>query len=120
MHFELKQEDREAFKTLLNEYRQEVKAVRAKYHVAKERKGTELTEAEMDANMKNRFACRKALVDLNEKYYAKFRKMLPPRQASRMLQSGKGRGNGQFHNGQKHGKGMLGKPMPGHKKDRKQ
>lgn len=117
MHFELKQEDREAFKALLDEYRQERNAVREKYHVGKAKKDTELTEAEMDANMRNRFACRKALLALNEKYYAKFRKMLPPCQAARVLQPGKG--HGQFHKGQKHGKGMHGKPVSGHKKDKK-
>ena len=77
----LKEEDKEAFKALMKEYHAERKAVMEKNRGKKLEKGQKPTEEQMDAFMKQGYANRKALLDLEEKYYGKFRKFLAPRQA---------------------------------------
>ena len=78
----LKEEDKEAFKALMKEYHAERKAVMEKNRGKKLEKGQKPTEEQMDAFMKQGYAVRKALLDLEEKYYGKFRKFLAPWQAA--------------------------------------
>lgn len=69
------------FWPVYNEYRTELDALR------KERKGQrtlpddeddqQMTDAEVDAAIKSRFAQERKKVDLDEKYYEKFKKVLP-------------------------------------------
>ena len=40
----------------------------------------------MDTRMKNHMACQKALIELNEKYYPKFREILTPMQTAQFLE----------------------------------
>jgi hypothetical protein len=81
----LKEEDKEAFKALMKEYHAERKAVMEKNRGKKLEKGQKPTEEQMDAFMKQGYANRKALLDLEEKYYGKFRKYLAPRQAAQAV-----------------------------------
>ena len=81
----LKEEDKEAFKALMKEYHAERKAVMEKNRGKKLEKGQKPTEEQMDAFMKQGYANRKALLDLEEKYYGKFRKFLAPRQAAQAV-----------------------------------
>lgn len=81
----LKEEDKEAFKALMKEYHGERKAVMEKNKGQKLEKGQKPTEEQMDAFMKQGYANRKALLDLEEKYYGKFRKFLAPWQAAQAV-----------------------------------
>ena len=81
----LKEEDKEAFKALMKEYHAERRAVMEKNRGKKLEKGQKPTEEQMDAFMKQGYANRKALLDLEEKYYGKFRKFLAPRQAAQAV-----------------------------------
>lgn len=81
----LKEEDKEAFKALMKEYHAERKAVMEKNRGKKLEKGQKPTEEQMDAFMKQGYANRKALLDLEEKYYGKFRKFLAPWQAAQAV-----------------------------------
>lgn len=81
----LKEEDKEAFKSLMKEYHAERKAVMEKNRGKKLEKGQKPTEEQMDAFMKQGYANRKALLDLEEKYYGKFRKFLAPWQAAQAV-----------------------------------
>jgi hypothetical protein len=81
----VKEEDKEAFKALMKEYHAERKVVMEKNRGKKLEKGQKPTEEQMDAFMKQGYANRKALLDLEEKYYGKFRKFLAPRQAAQAV-----------------------------------
>ena len=81
----VKEEDKEAFKALMKEYHGERKAVMEKNKGQKFEKGQKPTEEQMDAFMKQGYANRKALLDLEEKYYGKFRKFLAPWQAAQAV-----------------------------------
>ena len=82
---EVAPENKEAFEALKKEYHAERKAVAEKYRGKKLEKGQKPTEEQMDAFMKQGYAKRKALLELEEKYYGKFRKFLAPRQAAQAV-----------------------------------
>ena len=108
----VKEEDKEAFKALMKEYHTERKAVMEKNRGKKLEKGQKPTEEQMDAFMKQGYANRKALLDLEEKYYGKFRKFLAPRQAAQAVKvdgfNGQ-RNNHKAFRGGNHGKKQFGK-----------
>ncbi len=81
----VKEEDKEAFKALMKEYHAERKAVMEKNRGKKLEKGQKPTEEQMDAFMKQGYANRKVLLELEEKYYGKFRKFLAPWQAAQAV-----------------------------------
>ena len=82
---EVAPEHKEAFEALKKEYAEAKKEVYKKYRGEKAKRGEKPTEEQMDARMKNHMACQKALVELQEKYYPKFRKMLNPFQTAQVL-----------------------------------
>lgn len=82
---EVAPENKEAFEALKKEYHAERKAVAEKYLGKKLEKDQKPTEEQMDAFMKQGYAKRKALLELEEKYYGKFRKFLAPRQAAQAV-----------------------------------
>ena len=110
----VKEEDKEAFKSLMKEYHAERKAVAEKYRGKKLEKGQNPTEEQMDGFMKQGYAMRKALLNLEEKYYGKFRKFLAPRQAAQAVKV-----NGFANERGKHARnGKKGNaPRKGHKRD---
>ena len=110
-----KEEDKEAFKGLMKEYHADRKAVMEKYRGEKAKRGEKPTEKQMDARMKNHMACQKALVELQEKYYPKFRKMLNPFQTAQVLKLWDNNNNFQRQKGQK-GKGA---PRDHHREHKK-
>ena len=81
----VKEEDKEAFKALMKEYHGERKAVMEKNKGQKLEKGQKPTEEQMNTFIKQSYAKRKALLDLEEKYYGKFRKFLAPWQAAQAV-----------------------------------
>lgn len=107
--FNLSEEDKKTFDALNEEYKKECKAIREKYRCEKVEKGQKLTDEQMEARNKNRFACRKAMLDLQEKYYSKYRKVLTPAQASMVLKMYNGAPRQKFAQGKnaKKGKGKA-------------
>ena len=106
----VKEEDKEAFKALMKEYHGERKAVMEKNKGQKLEKGQKPTEEQMNAFMKQSYAKRKALLDLEEKYYGKFRKFLAPWQAAQAVKvEAPGKKAPNFRNGQTGRKGQMGR-----------
>lgn len=83
---EVKPEHKDAFEALKKEYNDAKKELYAKYRGEMPKRGEKPTDEQMDANMKLLMARSKALVELNEKYYPKFREILTPMQAAQFLQ----------------------------------
>ena len=83
---EVAPENKEAVEALKKEYTEAKKEVYKKFRGEMPKRGEKPTEAQMDTRMKNHMACQKALVELQEKYYPKFRKMLNPFQAAQVLE----------------------------------
>ncbi|MBR6699768.1 MAG: hypothetical protein IKL71_07125 [Bacteroidaceae bacterium] len=103
----LSEEAKKTYEALAKEYSQEKKAIREKYRIQKPEKGQKPTEAQMDEIMEKRYACRKALLNLEEKYYGKFRKFLTPWQAAQAVKAGDFNGrhnNRKAFRGGNHGK----------------
>ena len=106
----VKEEDKEAFKALMKEYHGERKAVMEKNKGQKLEKGQKPTEEQMNTFIKQSYAKRKALLDLEEKYYGKFRKFLAPWQAAQAVKiEATGKKVPNFRNGQKGRKGQMGR-----------
>ena len=82
---EVAPEHKEAFEALKKEYAEAKKEVYGKYRGEMPKRGEKPTDEQMDTRMKNHMACQKALVELQEKYYPKFRKMLNPFQTAQVL-----------------------------------
>ena len=82
---EVAPEHKEAFEALKKEYAEAKKEVYGKYRGEMPKRGEKPTEEQMDTRMKNHMACQKALVELQERYYPKFRKMLNPFQTAQVL-----------------------------------
>ena len=100
----VKPEHKDAFEALKKEYNDAKKELYAKYRGEMPKRGEKPTDEQMDANMKMLMARSKALVELNEKYYPKFRKMLNPFQTAQVLKLWGNNNNFQRQKGQK-GKG---------------
>ena len=83
---EVAPEHKEAFEALMKEYAEAKKKVYDKCRCEMPQSGEKPTDEQMDTRMKNHIACQKALVELQEKYYPKFRKMLNPFQAAQVLE----------------------------------
>ena len=83
---QVKPEHKDAFEALKKEYNDAKKELYAKYRGEMPKRGEKPTDEQMDANMKLLMARSKALVELNEKYYPKFREILTPMQAAQFLQ----------------------------------
>ena len=83
---EVAPEHKEAFEALKKEYAEAKKEVYGKFRGEMPKRGEKPTDEQMDTRMKNHMACQKALVELQEKYYPKFRKMLNPFQAAQVLE----------------------------------
>ena len=83
---EVKPEHKDAFEALKKEYYEAKKEVYGKYHGEMPKRGEKPTDEQMDTRMKNHMACQKALIELNEKYYPKFREILTPMQTAQFLE----------------------------------
>lgn len=85
MCLNLSEKDQKAYDELYESYTQKAKAVREKYGCDRMQKGVKPTDEQMDKMHRNRLASRKAMADLQEEYYGKFRKILTPAQAAKVL-----------------------------------
>lgn len=116
MKLNLSEKDQKVYNELRASYEKEAQEIREKYGCEQRTKGVQLTEEQMDKNHRNRFAAKKAMAELKEVYYGKFRKILTPSQAARALnlkgngcvRQGKALGcNGKGHG--RHAKNFRGK-----------
>ena len=83
---EVKPEHKDAFEALKKEYNDAKKELYTKFRGEMPQRGQKPTDEQMDANMKMLMARSKALVELNEKYYPKFREILTPMQTAQFLE----------------------------------
>ncbi len=83
---EVKPEHKDAFEALKKEYNDAKKELYTKFRGEMPQRGQKPTDEQMDTNMKMLMARSKALVELNEKYYPKFREILTPMQTAQFLE----------------------------------
>ena len=83
---EVKPEHKDAFEALKKEYNDAKKELYTKFRGEMPQRGQKPTDEQMDASMKMLMARSKALVELNEKYYPKFREILTPMQTAQFLE----------------------------------
>ena len=96
------------FKSIYTDYQKELAEVNKKYMPEKQKKQEgakperkERTDKDIEEGIKNQFAHRRAVLDVEEKYYTKFKSVLTPRQIERVYwSSGKG---GRGFGGRGHG-----------------
>lgn len=80
----LKGDSAEIFENTYLEYRRKIHdALESHKGIRGARRGKRLTEDQVESNIKNRFACARAILDIREKYYGRFRKVLSPSQYER-------------------------------------
>jgi len=72
------------FTEIYKDYSKEMGNIRKSYH-AKGDKKKELTDAEIDAQTKTRFQQSRKIIDVREKYYERFRKVLTARQTKKIF-----------------------------------
>lgn len=84
---DLKLDDAKAksFTDTYKSYQDELKAARDKYG-KRNKKRSEMTDDEIEQDILNRFAMSKQIINVREKYYKKFRKILTPRQIQQMYE----------------------------------
>lgn len=83
---EVKPEHKDVFEALKKEYNDAKKELYTKFRGEMPQRGQKPTDEQMDTNMKMLMARSKALVELNEKYYPKFREILTPMQTAQFLE----------------------------------
>ncbi len=78
----LKGDSAEIFQTVFIEYRRQIhEALEANRGVPRWRqKGRRLTEEQVESNIRKRFASARAILDIREKFYPRFREVLSPSQ----------------------------------------
>ena len=106
------------FKSIYTDYQKELAEVNKKYMPEKPKKQEEAkperkerTDKDIEDGIKNQFAHRRAILDVEEKYYTKFKSVLTPRQIERVYRSSGrgGRGFGGRGHGPRAGRG-FGRP----------
>lgn len=104
------------FKSIYTDYQKELAEVNKKYMPEKPKKQEgakperkERTDKDIEDGIKNQFAHRRAILDVEEKYYTKFKSVLTPRQIERVYRSSGrgGRGFGGRGHGPRGGRGFI-------------
>lgn len=93
----------EGFAKTYREYAAKLDDLFSKKEASRPEPGKELTDKELDQLAKERFANKKAVLELQEKYYDKFRKDLNARQVAKVLRLEEKQCCGQQGCGGKHG-----------------
>lgn len=117
------------FKSIYKDYQNELGEVNKKYRPERPKKEEgasaekpakkERSDKDIEDGIKNRFSHQRALLDVEEKYYSKFRSVLTPRQIEKVYRmSGKGNKGGRGHGvrGGKGGRGGFGRGPQGGKR----
>jgi uncharacterized protein (DUF3084 family) len=78
---------------LFKKYDAECKAIKEKYPQIRPQEGSQLTDKQLDANFKNQIASSRALLNLREKYYSKFREILSADQVAKIFKREREYGN---------------------------
>lgn len=79
------------FITTYDQYRQELRAAREKYHRIKPKKQDDgstvrLTDEQVKRNIENSFALSQSILDIRRKYYKEYLTFLSPRQIERLYE----------------------------------
>lgn len=86
------------FNDVYKRYLTEMQGVRDKFQPLRPEGGKSLTDEQVEQNLLNRFARSRAILDVREKYYREFRKVLNVRQLDRIYDNEWGNFN-KFHKG---------------------
>ena len=86
----LNDEEVAKFKEIYKDYYEELQTIREKYRMERRR---DLSDEEVESQMKGKLECSKKIAELKEKYYDKFKTVLTPRQIARLYD-----GNQHFRN----------------------
>lgn len=79
------------FSELYRGYSKKMHAIRTLYHKAPPQPGTTLSDSELEKRILDNFAQSRAILDVREEYYKKFRAVLSPSQINRMFEDEKAR-----------------------------
>lgn len=77
-------EQTKTFTTLFIECNAEMEKIHERYRLEEPKDGKELTSKQIEQNTDNRFALSRAILDLREKYYKKYKQFLTPEQIDRV------------------------------------
>ena len=101
--FNLAGEDSAKFVNTFQAYNKQLRAIRLQYKPEKPAEGQELTEEQVEKRIINSFEQSRAILDTREHFYTEFRRILTPRQVSRLFKEEKAR----------RAKQQVRKPVPG-------
>lgn len=105
------------FTEIYKRYLTEMHGLRDKYQPLRPEAGTLMTDEQVEQNLLNRFARSRAILDVREKYYREFRKVLNVRQVERIY--GNEHDNfKRFHRPTEKGKTHVHPREPRHSKDK--
>ena len=88
--FSLSEEDAQAFSDLYKEYTKKMYAIHVLYKQNDNDNGP-LTDEQIDRQLLNNFAQSRAILDVREQFYRKFRKVLTPSQINTILEDERAR-----------------------------
>lgn len=91
----LNDEEVAKFKEIYKDYYEELQTIREKYRMERRR---DLSDEEVESQMKGKLECSKKIAELKEKYYDKFKTVLTPRQIARLYDDK----DGFYRNGERH------------------
>ena len=101
--FNLAGEDSAKFVNTFQAYNKQLRAIRLQYKPEKPAEGQELTEEQVEKRIINSFEQSRAILDTREHFYKEFRKILTPKQVSRIFKDEQAR----------RAKQQVRKPAPG-------
>lgn len=79
------------FSELFRDYSKKMHAIRTLYHKKPQQTGTTLSDSELEKRILDNFAQSRAILDVREEYYKKFRTVLSPSQINKIFEDEKAR-----------------------------
>ena len=89
--FELNEEQAQQFATLYKAYNKQMRAIHDQYRHERPAAGTTLTDEQIEQRILDNFAQSRAILNVREQYYQKFRKFLTPSQINQIFEDEKAR-----------------------------
>ena len=89
--FSLNEAQAQQFSALYKEYSKKLRAIHDRYYQPRPAEGTSLTDEQIEQRILDNFAQSRAIIDVREQYYKKFRKILTAKQINRIFEDEKAR-----------------------------
>ena len=89
--FSLNEAQAQQFSALYKEYSKKLRAIHDRYYQPRPAEGTSLTDEQVEQRILDNFAQSRAIIDVREQYYKKFRKILTAKQINRIFEDEKAR-----------------------------